>query len=178
MSIMSLIFTTGSGILLLISSLLKIISIKESSNAIYKITFFPKTISKLLGYLFPFLELLISILLILRMYDLWVNTVAILIISVFVIINANAIFKHNNEECFCFGKFMKSRMGIGGLIQSSLLLFSLLPNILFNNSNVITVLSFQKYNFEFIVIIITILLWVISLMLIRTTIDKLLISEN
>lgn len=112
------------------------------------------------------------------MYDLWVNTVAILIISVFVIINANAIFKHNNEECFCFGKFMKSRMGIGGLIQSSLLLFSLLPNILFNNSNVITVLSFQKYNFEFIVIIITILLWVISLMLIRTTIDKLLISEN
>lgn len=42
MSIMSLIFTTGSGILLLISSLLKIISIKESSNAIYKITFFLK----------------------------------------------------------------------------------------------------------------------------------------
>lgn len=178
MSIISLIFTTGSGILLFISSVLKIISLKESSKFIYNMNFFPEKASKVLGYVFPFFELVISILLILRIYDIWINTVAMLIISVFIIINANAIFKHSHEECFCFGKFLKSRIGIGGLVQSVLLLFSLLPNMLFTNSEIINILSFNTYNIEFIVMGIAIILWVITLILIRTTIDKLLILEG
>ncbi|PFN00483.1 MauE/DoxX family redox-associated membrane protein [Bacillus cereus] len=178
MSIISLIFTTGSGLVLFISGLFKIISIRESSNVMYKITFLPKKIAKIIGYLFPIIELLIATLLILRINNLLINTIAILMLSTFVIFNANAVLKHNHEECFCFGKILKTRMGIGGLVQSSLLLLSLLPNIVLSNLNIITIFSFESFNFEFATIIITIIIWATTLIVIRTIIDKLLILDS
>ncbi|MFP7416616.1 MauE/DoxX family redox-associated membrane protein [Priestia filamentosa] len=177
MSIISLIFTTGAGLLLIISSCFKILSLQESAKSVYKIAFIHKKIATIIGYLFPFIELLVAILLIIQVSNIWVNTIAIIIISAFIIINSNAIFKHSNIECFCFGKLLKTKMGIGGLIQSLLLFFSILPNIIFNNSKVISIFSFNEYNFEYTALVIAIMLWTLSLILIRTSLDK-LISPN
>lgn len=173
MAIISLIFTTGAGFLLIISSLLKIISLHDSAKSVRKMTFIPEKIAMLLGYFFPFFELVLAILLVLRVNDFFVNTVAIIIISIFIIINSNAILKHSYAECFCFGKLLKSRMGMGGLIQSIFLFLSILPNIIYNNSHVLSLFSFNELNFEYIAIIIVTALWTFTLILIRISVDKL-----
>ncbi|MGG0482405.1 MauE/DoxX family redox-associated membrane protein [Priestia aryabhattai] len=173
MAIISLIFTTGAGFLLVISSLFKIISLRESAKSVHKITFIPEKTAILLGYLFPFFELVLAVLLVLRVNDFLVNITALIIISIFIIINSNAILKHSYAECFCFGKLLKSRMGMGGLIQSILLFLSILPNIIHNNSNVLTIFSFNEFNFEYLVLIVVSTLWTFTLILIRLSVDKL-----
>lgn len=173
MAIISLIFTTGAGFLLVISSLLKIISLHESAKSVHKITFIPEKPAILLGYLFPFFELVLSVLLILRVSDFLVNIAALIIIGIFIIINSNAMLKHSYAECFCFGKLLKSRMGIGGLIQSIFLFLSILPNIIYNNSHPFTIFSFSEFNFEYLALIIVSALWTFTLVLMRLSLDKL-----
>ncbi|MDN3233549.1 MauE/DoxX family redox-associated membrane protein [Priestia megaterium] len=173
MAIILLIFTTGAGFLLVISSILKIISLRESAKSVHKMTFIPEKIAILLGYFFPFFELLLAFLLILRVNDFLVNIIALITISMFIIINSNAILNHSQAECFCFGKLLKSRMGMGGLIQSIFLFLSILPNIVYNNSHVSSLFSYDELNFENIALITVTTLWTFTLILIRISVDKL-----
>lgn len=172
MSIVLLIFTSGSGLLLVISGVLKVIAIHDSAKSIENLYPVFKKNARKLGYLFPFFELLLGCLLIFYTYNIWVNSIAMILFSVFIIINTNAILKHDNTECFCFGNLIKSRMGFGGLIQSFLLLLCVIPNIFSKGFKISSVFMFKTYDFEHLAITVAIIIWALSLILFRITIDK------
>ncbi|WP_434785728.1 MauE/DoxX family redox-associated membrane protein [Bacillus velezensis] len=87
----TLVFTTGAGILFLLSGLFKIFSLKESAATIKKLEILPQVISNSLGIVFPFFEVILGILIILFSPNLIVNFVAACITVLFMVINYKTI---------------------------------------------------------------------------------------
>lgn len=170
--IFSLIFTTGSALILFISGFFKILSIKSAVELVLKFKFFPRKMGIPIGYLFPFVEILIAIYLLFNKDNLYINILTILIISVFVVINSKAIIEKMQMDCHCFGNIIKTKVGIGGLVQSLLMFLSILPNLFIVNSPYNSILFFEYSSIEFLILFSISVIWTITLILIRMTIDK------
>lgn len=168
----TLVFTTGAGIIFLLSGLFKIFSLKESAATIKKLEILPQVISNSLGIVFPFFEVILGILIILFSPNLIVNFVAACITVLFMVINYKTISERKKVSCFCFGKIIKTELGYGGLIQSFLMFGCFLSNILITSQSNWLIIKNLELRL-LILYIITSIIWSVTLLLIRSTIDLL-----
>lgn len=98
---------------------------------------------------------------------MFINIIAIGLIVMFILINFKVIVEKKQKKCFCFGKIIETKLGYGGLIQCLLLLLSIIPNIIFNGTNLSTVLTHKEHLMYGLEIIIISVFWTITLILIR-----------
>ncbi|WP_083252913.1 MauE/DoxX family redox-associated membrane protein [Bacillus sp. F56] len=168
----TLVFSTGIGILFLLSGFSKVVALRESVASIKKLKLFSDIISTFLGLTFPFFEVALAILIILYKSSLIVNLVALCITVVFMLINYKMISDRKKISCFCFGNIIKTELGYGGLTQSFLMLGCFLLNIIITSQN--SLLLIKDIELKLLILyIVTSILWTITLLLIRSTIDLL-----
>lgn len=99
---------------------------------------------------------------------------AIILILIFVLINFQAVVEKRQKPCFCFGKMIETKIGFGGMVQSLLLLISILVNVIFNNMNLIIILD-QGTQVVHVVLIVTVSIFLtVTLILIRIIIESIL----
>ncbi|ANC18180.1 MULTISPECIES: MauE/DoxX family redox-associated membrane protein [Bacillus] len=167
MNVITLIFSVSVGLLFFISGLFKLIAIKEASQSIVEMNLMPEKLASIFGMLFPFLEIFLGVSLIIFNNNMFINIIAIGLIVMFILINFKVIVEKKQKKCFCFGKIIETKLGYGGLIQCLLLLLSIIPNIIFNGTNLSTVLTHKEHLMYGLEIIIISVFWTITLILIR-----------
>ena len=114
-------------IILLLSGILKLIYIKYTVSTITLIDLFPSKISKYIGYLLPLLEISMAVLL----YEINEKLVYVFIIGYlmfFIIINLKFIYQ--DKKCCCYGRLIKSKLGLGGVIHYTYWLMVIIIDIL------------------------------------------------
>lgn len=172
--IIALIFCISVGIILVISGLFKLFGLKVASESIIAMDVIPAKIAKPISLAFPFIELLIGGGLIFVSESMIVNIMAIILILIFVLINFQAVVEKRQKPCFCFGKMIETKIGFGGMVQSLLLLISILVNVIFNNMNLIIILD-QGTQVVHVVLIVTVSIFLtVTLILIRIIIESIL----
>ncbi|HDX9647837.1 TPA: hypothetical protein ROY02_004186 [Bacillus cereus] len=167
LNVITLIFSVSVGLLFFISGLFKLIAIKEASQSIVEMNLMPEKLASIFGMLFPFLEIFLGVSLIIFNNNMFINIIAIGLIVMFILINFKVIVEKKQKKCFCFGKIIETKLGYGGLIQCLLLLLSIIPNIIFNGTNLSTVLTYKEHLMYGLEIIIISVFWTITLILIR-----------
>lgn len=167
LNVITLIFSVSVGLLFFISGLFKLIAIKEASQSIVEMNLMPEKLASIFGMLFPFLEIFLGVSLIIFNNNMFINIIAIGLIVMFILINFKVIVEKKQKKCFCFGKIIETKLGYGGLIQCLLLLLSIIPNIIFNGTNLSTVLTHKEHLMHGLEIIIISVFWTITLILIR-----------
>ncbi|EEM49105.1 hypothetical protein bthur0005_9300 [Bacillus thuringiensis serovar pakistani str. T13001] len=167
LNVITLIFSVSVGLLFFISGLFKLIAIKEASQSIVEMNLMPEKLASIFGMLFPFLEIFSGVSLIIFNNNMFINIIAIGLIVMFILINFKVIVEKKQKKCFCFGKIIETKLGYGGLIQCLLLLLSIIPNIIFNGTNLSTVLTHKEHLMYGLEIIIISVFWTITLILIR-----------
>ncbi|MGM1034807.1 MAG: MauE/DoxX family redox-associated membrane protein [Bacillota bacterium] len=168
-----LVFSIGVGFLLMLSGLLKAISIRDSVESVVKLNIIPKRLSKVVGYSFPFIEVILGLSLIFFYNLIIVNILVLGIIFAFTFINYKITLERKRTNCSCFGKLVKSELGYGGLAQSLLMLLSILPAIVFESNNLFIQIGNQLKVFDFFIVLIASLLWSATLFVIRIIFDLL-----
>lgn len=130
--------TSFISLFFLLSGLAKYFSIKNFERTINKIGF-KGTAAKIISLLVPFLEILLSIgLLITQTHKLF----AILIIgtlTVFLLVSIRIIKMKNNIRCNCFGSLSKEEFGGGTLIRIGLLILISISLLLMEYNPVSTI---------------------------------------
>lgn len=169
MLVSSLIFRLSISFLFFCSGFLKIFSLKDSTKSIIELNIMPVRLAKIIGILAPFIEIITAILLIIASDKFIINILAIIVIIFLIAINFKAIIENRQTDCFCFGKLIPTKLGYGGLVQCFLLLLSIIPSIIFSSSNLDMLLNLSFLDITFILI--TSILWSISLILIRKIVE-------
>jgi len=167
--IFSLIFSISVSMLFFISGISKMLSLKQSASSIVKLELLPKKLATIIGFSLPFLEIVMSLALLLKGNSIIINIAMIGLIVVLIIINFRAINEGKQSDCFCLGKIVNTKIGYGGLIQCILLLLSLIPNIINESINFLEIQEMQLL--QIIFIFITAFLWVVSMIIIRKLIE-------
>lgn len=129
---------------------------------------------RVLGYGSPIIELLTGIALITLTHNFFINVTALGLFFVFLAIHVNAVLKNDKSACMCFGDMIESRHGMPGIIQSALLIISVLPNLL--------VVHPVSHNHLFItygimdssIALVLACIWGVNLVVARLVLDKLL----
>lgn len=124
-----IIFSYSISLIFFISGISKIFKIKETEKTIIKLNFFGENFSRIIGRSFPFFELVIGCLLLIYYNSILVNLITIFLILVFILINIYGLIHNIKDSCNCFGDWFKSKLGVGGLAQSTLMLILLVPNL-------------------------------------------------
>ena len=169
--VIALISTISIGMLFFVSGLAKVFYLDKSSAFLVGLDILPKNVSIAIGYIFPFLELVVGVGLILQGNNIFVNIVAFGVITVFLLTHFRAIIQNNLQDCFCFGKLLTEKLGFGGVIQCSLMILAILPNIFFDGMSLLS--FYQSNNITlFIVTLIVASFFAITLILVRHVNEK------
>ncbi|WDF50308.1 hypothetical protein PQ460_20345 [Paenibacillus sp. KACC 21273] len=171
MEILSTIFHVGAGLVLLFSGISKIFSIKENQNELKFLKIIPHYLLVPLSYLLPIFEVLLAISLLFRGDIIYVQILAIVLLLCFIFIHIDAMLNKKETKCFCFGNVISAKHGLGGLIQTILLLLSLIPSVLYLPSSLYLLMS-EGVNINFYIILISAFFWGIILVLSRRLLDE------
>ncbi|WIM40958.1 MauE/DoxX family redox-associated membrane protein [Paenibacillus sp. PK4536] len=171
MEILSTIFHVGVGLVLLFSGISKIFSIKENQNELKILKIIPNYLLVPLSYLLPIFEVLLAISLLFRGDIIYVQILAIVLLLSFVFIHIDAMLNKKETKCFCFGNMISAKHGLGGLIQTILLLLSLIPSVLYLPSSLYLLMS-EDLNIKFYIILISAFFWGFILVLSRRLLDE------
>lgn len=172
MNILALILSFGTGFLLVLSALFKILSLNAYVKSFNKYKNINKTIRKIIGFLSPFIEMIMGMLLIIFSEFLIINIFSVALFFIFILINVNAVIKREVSSCLCFGKIIETKYGKSGIVQSILLSTSLLPNVFIDDHIIFTDLIHSYRLVEINMFTLTAIIWTLTLILIRTIIDK------
>lgn len=127
MDYIGLILSMALGFTFFLSGLLKMFDLRASVIVSETVGILPRKMSTIFGYFLPFLELLISIALLLNIQPQLINIILLLLIISFIVANIKTIIEGKNINCNCFGPLISGKMGVGALYHSSILfLFALL----------------------------------------------------
>ncbi|BCJ98348.1 MauE/DoxX family redox-associated membrane protein [Anaerocolumna chitinilytica] len=163
---MNNIFDLSLAISLFLSGGLKIAYFKYTKNTIFKLNVFPEKIAPAISILMPLFEISQSIILIL--YNNMISYCFILgYLLFFIALNLKTYKGGESKECCCYGKLIKSKLGLGGLIHYSYWLIILFGSIAALKYNIFI---FNNLNFMYILFIS--LSMVINGLMIRSTIES------
>lgn len=159
---------------LVFSSIFKLLALKKYLRALENYEFIPGAWKSVIGYGSPVVELLTGFALIWLPHEFFVNLVALGMFFVFLAIHVHAVLKNDKSTCMCFGEIIKSRYGMPGIIQSVLLIISILPNLL-----IVYPVShnqlFVSYGIdESAIALVLACLWGLNLITARLVLDKIL----
>ncbi|MNK70816.1 Methylamine utilization protein MauE [compost metagenome] len=177
MEIIYLMLSISVAVILFISGILKFLSLNELYKKIAELLAIDNFLVKIIGTVIPLFELLISVLLITYNESIFVNIISIIMTGIFISMNINGVAKRSLKDCLCFGKFFKTKLGYGGLIQSVLLFLSLIPGLLFKTTNSINFLFYEHNLSDITLVLFVSLLWSITLFIIRIQVDTILYPQ-
>ncbi|SHH47633.1 MauE/DoxX family redox-associated membrane protein [Virgibacillus chiguensis] len=177
MEIVTIIFSVSVGFVLILSGIFKLFSTDELKKFIIDLKIINSGLSTILSRIFPIIEISIGSLLILFNNSILVNISAIILTFTFILVNLIALNKGEVKDCHCFGNIIKTKMGHGGVIQSSLLVLSLLPNFFNHNINLIDIANSMK-TYEILAGLFISLIWSFSLIVFRIVIERTFESEK
>jgi len=164
-----MIFSYSIAMIFGLSGISKISNIKETEKTIMKLNFFRDDLSKAAGRMFPLFEIMISCLLFIYYKSILINIITIFVIFVFIIINIYGLLNNLKDSCNCFGNWFKSKLGLGGLAQSTIMLIALIPNLFINDpSNLL--IHYADYQ-TIIFIIISVIIFTVNIILVRIVLD-------
>lgn len=114
-------------IILLLSGTLKLVYIKYTVSTITLIEVFPAKIAKHIGYVLPLFEISMAVLL----CGINKKLVYIFIIGYLMFfISINLKFMYQDKKCCCYGRLIKSKLGLGGVIHYTYWLMVVIIDIL------------------------------------------------
>lgn len=172
MEVIALILKLGTGLILVISGVFKIMSLNTYVSSLKKYKNINKTIRNIVGFTSPFIEVILGTLLVVYSGNKYIYLFSIVLFCLFILINLDAIVKKNISKCMCFGKVIETRYGKSGIIQSSLFILSILPSI-FINEQAAFLNIIDKYNtLEMYMFFSVAAVWALTMILVRTTLDK------
>jgi hypothetical protein len=149
---MIIIFNIALALLLIISGLLKIIYFNYTYNTIKKIDIFPSNSIYIVAISLPFFEIVQGLLLI-----FYVNIITyfmlIAYLLFFMIINIKSYIGKEIKECCCYGKFIKSKLGLGGFIHYTYWLIILFFTIFCYKYNIFVIQNILDFKVWIILII-------------------------
>lgn len=109
------------GMTFLLSGGAKLSDLQGTARITMMMGILPKSIAKIVGPSFPFVEIVVGALLLTGVQPLLVSVVAQLMIVSFLIINGKAIVEGKDIACNCFGRLLSGKIGLGGLFHSIIL---------------------------------------------------------
>ncbi|MFJ7699215.1 MauE/DoxX family redox-associated membrane protein [Lysinibacillus fusiformis] len=158
------IFCYGSALVLILSGLSKLISHSNTKQFFLKYIAINDISITFMALLFPLLEIGIGIgLFIYAHLILYIS--ALSLISIFIIINSYALINKVEEDCKCFGNLIPTKTGLGGLIQSLGMFFSIVPLLYFD------IAKMNIIDFDNVFYLVPVLLWFITLIIIRRNVE-------
>lgn len=113
---MNRILFTAIGLMLLFSSILKLIYNNYTRESIKKMDIFPANLTEIIAFLMPIFELFLSVFFISNP-NLIINALYIGYLLFFIILNLKMYKGNVSKECCCYGKLLKSKLGLGGMIH-------------------------------------------------------------
>ena len=131
MEYFTLIVKMALGLTFLISGIAKVVDIRRVSQE--QIGIFNKDFEKVIVVSMPFIEIFIGTSLINGKPNVLINIITSLIILVFILLNLKDLHEGKNSECICFGKLIKTELGLGGVYHSMLLLVFLIPSFIWDS---------------------------------------------
>lgn len=93
----------------------KVIYFPYTKNTISKIEFINKPLSSILPYGMPAFEIAVPILCILFGENILIYFLLFVYYLAFIVMNLASM--NDEVECCCYGKFMKSKLGLGGVVH-------------------------------------------------------------
>lgn len=109
---MKSIFLTAILISMCFGGISKLIFFSYTKRTIKKIKFIKDPINKVMPFAMPVFELGVPLLFVIMGENLWLYCLTTLYYLAFIAMNLTSMY--DNVECCCYGKFMKSKLGIGG----------------------------------------------------------------
>lgn len=158
------IFCYGSALVLILSGLSKLISHSNTKHFFLKYIAINDISITFMALLFPLFEIVIGIGLFIYAHPiLYISALSLILL--FIIINSYALIKNVEEDCKCFGNLIPTKTGLGGLIQSVCMFFSIVPLLYYNKGNM-SILDFGNVFY-----LVPVFLWFTTLIIIRRNVE-------
>lgn len=93
----------------------KLIFFPYTKKTIQKITFIKEPIDKIMSFGMPVFELGVPTLFLILGENIYLYGLTIIYYFVFIAMNLTSMY--DDVDCCCYGKFMKSKLGLGGVIH-------------------------------------------------------------
>ncbi|NMF07936.1 MauE/DoxX family redox-associated membrane protein [Clostridium beijerinckii] len=172
MNILGSIFFIAITITLIFAGAAKMISYSNTIYTIKKVGIFPEKISKAIGIFMPIFEIIIAVFLMVNPNKLTiVSTLGYLLF--FIALNLKYAIEDKEIRCCCYGKFIESKLGIGGFIHYLYLLVLLIGGYACINNSIIDILNQNGIYDYMIFIIVTVSICImVNGFLIRSIVEK------
>jgi len=158
------IFCYGSALVLILSGISKLISHSNTKHFFLKYIAINDISITFVALLFPLFEIVIGVGLFIYAHPILYIS-ALFLILLFIIINSYALINKVEEDCKCFGNLIPTKTGLGGLIQSVCMFFSIVPLLYFDKSNM-NILDIGNVYY-----LVPVLLWFFTLIIIRRNVE-------
>lgn len=121
---MKSIFLVSVIIAMYFGGILKLIFFNYTKRTIHKITFIKEPLDKIMSFGMPIFELTVPTLFLVFGENIYLYSLTTMYYFVFIAMNLTSMY--DDVECCCYGKLMKSKLGLGGAVHY---LYSLCMNI-------------------------------------------------
>lgn len=122
MNYLGLMMTLSVCLTLLLSGASKVFDLRSSGRSASSVGILPKSVGRIVGYILPFIEIIIAILLLYGVQTGVITAVAGLLFAAFITANTAVLVQGKDIACHCFGSLLRGTMGWGGLLHSIIML--------------------------------------------------------
>lgn len=143
------IFDFSLSLILFFSGITKLVYFRNTMDTMKRIEVFPDKYVNYIAIILPIFELTQAILLIIKS-NIVTQVLIIGYLLFFILLNLKTYLGGEKKECCCYGKFLKSKLGLGGLFHYLYWLIIIVCSIIINS---IQIFQYQvEKNFCFYII--------------------------
>jgi uncharacterized membrane protein YphA (DoxX/SURF4 family) len=140
------------GFTFILAGLGKVLDIKTSSNFAANLGIFPKPFGRVMGFIMPFIELPIGIVLSLGYSSDLIKFSTLFLLLFFLALNIKSLIDRKDISCFCFGHILSTRLGLGGAYHYLFLILMLIPIFFLDNITLVSII--YSHNISYLISII------------------------
>jgi len=140
MNYLALILQIALGLMLLVSAILKLLSLGSLLNVINLLKLIPGSLNKLVAVLLVGVELATGSLILLGYFARSAAIVCSLLFICFIGLHGYAMVKKIDMTCGCHGRFMSTKLGKAGIVQNIVYLVYALPIMIWSTESSLSLL--------------------------------------
>lgn len=163
MEYIAYIFQLAIGITFGFAGITKMISITETSKFASKIGMFPKRVGAVLGVSMPIIEVVSAYFLVMGINNLFANLIVTGLILFFIFLNIKSVLEEKSMACFCYGKIIKTKFGLGGFYHYLFLFIMFIFFLYLNSVNLVYCINNLRLEENMLIITASFLLFVTGL---------------
>lgn len=103
-------------IMLIFSGGLKLIYLPYTKSTIVRINIFPVKVARVMGIALPIFEICVALFLIIES-NIYIYLLLLGYLMFFILLNLKTLLGNERKECCCYGKLLKSKLGLGGMLH-------------------------------------------------------------